>query len=57
MPRAQMGSQLMAASPTASQPSPAGGASRLELALQAFRHLTEYVQTHPEAILQGKEKK
>jgi paraquat-inducible protein B len=29
----------------------------LEKALQAFRHLAEYIQTHPEAILQGKEKK
>ncbi len=29
----------------------------LEKALQAFRHLADYIQTHPEAILQGKEKK
>jgi len=29
----------------------------LEKALQSFRHLAEYIQTHPEAILQGKEKK
>jgi paraquat-inducible protein B len=28
----------------------------LEQALKAFRHLAEYIQTHPEAILQGKEK-
>jgi len=29
----------------------------LERALKAFRGLTEYVQTHPEALIQGKEKK
>ena len=29
----------------------------LERALTAFRNLAEYIQTHPEAILQGKEKK
>ncbi len=29
----------------------------LELALKSFRNLAEYIQTHPEAILQGKEKK
>ena len=29
----------------------------LERALKAFRNLAEYIQTHPEAILQGKEKK
>jgi paraquat-inducible protein B len=29
----------------------------LERALKAFRNLVDYVQTHPEAILQGKEKK
>ncbi|MGD8895264.1 MAG: MlaD family protein [Acidobacteriota bacterium] len=29
----------------------------LEAALQAFRNLAEYIQTHPEALLQGKEKK
>ena len=29
----------------------------LERALKAFRSLTEYVQTHPEALIQGKEKK
>jgi len=28
----------------------------LERALRSFRQLTEYMQTHPEAILQGKEK-
>jgi paraquat-inducible protein B len=28
----------------------------LERALKAFRNLAEYIQTHPEAILQGKEK-
>ncbi|MCG6923558.1 MAG: MlaD family protein [Acidobacteria bacterium] len=31
--------------------------SELEQALQAFRNLAEYIQTHPEALLQGKEKK
>jgi paraquat-inducible protein B len=29
----------------------------LEQALKAFRNLMEYIQTHPEAMLQGKEKK
>jgi paraquat-inducible protein B len=29
----------------------------LERALKAFRNLAEYIQTHPEAIVQGKEKK
>ena len=29
----------------------------LERALRSFRNLAEYIQTHPEAILQGKEKK
>jgi paraquat-inducible protein B len=29
----------------------------LERALKSFRNLAEYIQTHPEAILQGKEKK
>lgn len=29
----------------------------LERALKSFRSLAEYIQTHPEAILQGKEKK
>jgi paraquat-inducible protein B len=29
----------------------------LERALKAFRSLTEYIQTHPEALIQGKEKK
>ena len=29
----------------------------LERALKAFRNLVEYIETHPEAILQGKEKK
>ena len=31
--------------------------NELERALQAFRNLAEYIQTHPEALLQGKEKK
>jgi paraquat-inducible protein B len=30
--------------------------AELEQALRAFRNLAEYIQTHPEAILQGKEK-
>ncbi len=29
----------------------------LEQALKSFRNLAEYIQTHPEALLQGKEKK
>jgi paraquat-inducible protein B len=29
----------------------------LEQALRSFRQLAEYIQTHPEALLQGKEKK
>jgi paraquat-inducible protein B len=29
----------------------------LERALKSFRNLAEYIQTHPEALLQGKEKK
>jgi paraquat-inducible protein B len=29
----------------------------LERALKSFRSLAEYIQTHPEALLQGKEKK
>jgi paraquat-inducible protein B len=29
----------------------------LQRALESFRNLAEYIQTHPEAILQGKEKK
>jgi paraquat-inducible protein B len=31
--------------------------NELERALQAFRNLAEYIETHPEALLQGKEKK